>query len=316
MPIWHLMSGESEVAGFDERMLNGMSVFVAIVEAGSFAAAGERLDMSQPGVSRAVSRLEGRLGIRLFDRTTRVVSLTDEGRRFYAQVTPLLAGLEDAAATASGGATAVRGRLRVNIDPFFSRLILGPSLEAFLAQYPALHLELITRDSLGDMIADGFDLAVRFGVPPDSTLVARKLLDTPILTVAAPSYLKRCGRPLKPEELASDAHTCIEFRDPRTGRPFPWEFHRKRKRLEVPTNGRLVVNDAGTLLSACLAGYGVAQVMGFGTESWRESGQLVDLFPDWPDERFPLHVYHPSRHHPPAKTRAFLDFVTSLTAQT
>ncbi|SNU84865.1 LysR family transcriptional regulator [Pandoraea sputorum] len=316
MPIWHLMSGESEVAGFDERMLNGMSVFVAIVEAGSFAAAGERLDMSQPGVSRAVSRLEGRLGIRLFDRTTRVVSLTDEGRRFYAQVTPLLAGLEDAAATASGGATAVRGRLRVNIDPFFSRLILGPSLGAFLAQYPALHLELITRDSLGDMIADGFDLAVRFGVPPDSTLVARKLLDTPILTVAAPSYLKRCGRPLKPEELASDAHTCIEFRDPRTGRPFPWEFHRKRKRLEVPTNGRLVVNDAGTLLSACLAGYGVAQVMGFGTEIWRESGQLVDLFPDWPDERFPLYVYHPSRHHPPAKTRAFLDFVTSLTAQT
>ncbi|MDR3398041.1 MAG: LysR family transcriptional regulator [Pandoraea sp.] len=303
------------MTGFDERMLNGMGVFVAIVEAGSFAAAGERLDMSQPGVSRAVSRLEGRLGIRLFDRTTRVVSLTDEGRRFYAQVTPLLAGLEDAAATASGGATTVRGRLRVNIDPFFSRLILGPGLEAFLAQFPMLHLELITRDSLGDMIADGFDLAVRFGVPPDSTLVARKLLDTPILTVAAPVYLKRCGRPLKPEDLSGDAHTCIEFRDPRTGRPFPWEFHRKRKRLVVPTNGRLVVNDAGTLLSACLAGYGVAQVMAFGTERWRESGQLIDLFPDWPEERFPLYAYHPSRHHPPAKTRAFLEFVTLLTAQ-
>ncbi|ALS61542.1 LysR family transcriptional regulator [Pandoraea norimbergensis] len=303
------------MSAFDERMLNGMSVFVAIVEAGSFAAAGERLDMSQPGVSRAVARLEARLGIRLFDRTTRVVSLTDEGRRFYAQVTPLLAGLEDAAATASGGATAVRGRLRVNIDPFFSRLILGPSLEAFLTQHTALRLELITRDSLGDLIADGFDLAVRFGVPPDSTLVARKLLDTPIRTVAAPSYLKRCGRPLKPQDLSGDAHTCIEFRDPQTGRPYPWEFHRKRKQLVVPTHGRLVVNDAGTLLSACLAGYGIAQVMGFGTDVWLESGELVDLFPDWPDERFPLNAYHPSRHHPPAKTRAFLDLVTSLTAQ-
>ncbi|MGC7402819.1 LysR family transcriptional regulator [Pandoraea pneumonica] len=302
------------MSGFDERMLNGMSVFVAIVEAGSFAAAGERLDMSQPGVSRAVARLEARLGIRLFDRTTRVVSLTDEGRRFYAQVTPLLAGLEDAAATASGGATAVRGRLRVNIDPFFSRLILGPSLEAFLTEYPELRLELITRDSLGDLIADGFDLAVRFGIPPDSTLVARKLLDTPIRTVAAPSYLKRCGRPLKPEDLSGDTHACIEFRDPQTGRPFPWEFHRKRKRLVVPTHGRLVVNDAGTLLSACLAGYGIAQVMAFGTDVLLESGQLVDLFPDWPDERFPLYVYHPSRHHPPAKTRAFLDLVASLTA--
>jgi len=302
------------MSGFDERMLNGMSVFVAIVEAGSFAAAGERLEMSQPGVSRAVARLEARLGIRLFDRTTRVVSLTDEGRRFYAQVTPLLAGLEDAAATASGGATAVRGRLRVNIDPFFSRLILGPSLEAFLAQHPELRLELITRDSLGDLIADGFDLAVRFGVPPDSTLVARKLLDTPIRTVAAPSYLKRCGRPLKPEDLSGDAHACIEFRDPQTGRPFAWEFHRKRKRLVVPTHGRLVVNDAGTLLSACLAGYGIAQVMAFGTDVLLADGQLVDLFPDWPDERFPLSASHPSRHHPPAKTRAFLDLVASLTA--
>lgn len=301
--------------GFDVRMLGGMSVFVAIVEAGSFAAAGERLDMSQPGVSRAVARLEQRLGISLFDRTTRVVSLTDEGRRFYAQVTPLLAGLEDAASAASDGATTVRGRLRVNLDPFFSRLILGPKLEAFLAQHPLLHLELITRDSLGDMIADGFDLAVRFGVPPDSTLVARKLLETSILTVAAPAYLKRCGRPLRPEELSGDTHTCIEFRDPLTGRPFPWEFHRKRKHLVVPTHGRLVVNDAGTLLSACLAGYGIAQVMAFGTESWRESGELVALFPDWPDERFPLYAYHPSRHHPPAKTRAFLDFVTALTSQ-
>lgn len=301
--------------GFDERMLNGMGVFVAIVEAGSFAAAGERLDMSQPGVSRAVARLEARLGIRLFDRTTRVVSLTEEGRRFYAQVTPLLAGLEEAAATAAGGASGVRGRLRVNIDPFFSRLILGPRLDAFLSQYPELQLELITRDALGDMIADGFDLAVRFGQPRTSSLVARKLLDTRIRTVAAPEYLARCGRPETPQALGTGKHPCIEFRDPETGRPYPWEFHRKRKRLSVETHGRLVVNDAGTLLSACLAGYGVAQVMDFGTDALLASGQLVDLFPDWPDERFPLYAYHPSRHHPPAKTRAFLDFVISLTAE-
>ena len=109
--------------GFDERLLNGMGVFVAIVDAGSLAAAGDQLGMSPPGVSRALARLEGKLGIRLFDRTTRKISLTDEGRRFHAQVTPLIAGLEEAAATASGSATAVRGRLRVNVDPFFSRLV-------------------------------------------------------------------------------------------------------------------------------------------------------------------------------------------------
>ena len=169
---------------FDERMLNGTSVFAAIVDVGSFAAAGEVLDMSQPGVSRAVARLEARLGIRLFDRTTRAVSLTDEGRRYYEQVIPLMAGLEEAAAVAAGGAIAVRGQLRINVDPFFSRLILGPSLGAFLGSYPDLHLELITRDRLGDMVADGFDLAVRFGEPRTSSLVARRLLDTRILTVA------------------------------------------------------------------------------------------------------------------------------------
>ncbi len=299
---------------FDERILNGTSVFATIVDAGSFAAAGEVLGMSQSGVSRAVARLEARLGIRLFDRTTRAVSLTDEGRRFYERVMPLLAGLEDAAATASAGATAVRGRLRVNIDPFFSRLILGPGLGAFLESYPDLQLDLITRDQLGDMVADGFDLAVRFGEPQASSLVARRLLDTRIVTVASPSYIKRIGRPLKPTELAGDTHTCIEFRDPETGRPFTWEFHRKRRKLAVKTVGRLIVNDVGTMQSACLAGYGIAQIMELGAEAMLAEGRLVDLFPDWPDERFPLYALYPSRHHPPAKTRAFLDFVVSLTA--
>ncbi|GAB2889924.1 LysR family transcriptional regulator [Paraburkholderia jirisanensis] len=298
--------------GFDERMLNGMSVFTAIVDAGSFAAAGEQLDMSQSGVSRAVARLEARLGIRLFDRTTRVVSLTDEGRRFYQQVTPLIAGLEEAAATASGGATAVRGRLRVNLDPFFARLILGPRLDSFMNDHPELHLELITRDQLGDMVTDGFDLAVRFGEPRTSSLIARKLLDTRILTVAAPSYLKRRGRPLSPQELGNGTHACIEYRDPETGRPFGWEFHRKRKKLEVETNGRLVVNDVATMLSVCLSGYGIAQVLQLSVQQLLVEKRLVELFPDWPDERFPLYALYPSRHHPPAKTRAFLEFVMSL----
>jgi DNA-binding transcriptional LysR family regulator len=300
--------------GFDERTLNGMGVFAAVVEAGSFAAAGEQLDMSQPGVSRSVARLEARLGIRLFDRTTRVVSLTEEGRRFYEQVTPLIAGLEDAAATAASGATAVRGRLRVNIDPFFSRLILGPRLEDFLDKHPDLRLELITRDQLGDMVTDGFDLAVRFGEQRSSSLVARKLLDTRIVTVASASYLKRHGRPLAPQELAGADHVCIEYRNPETGHPFPWEFHRKRKKIQVQTQGRLTINDVGTMISACLAGYGIAQVMELGAEKLLARGQLIDIFPDWPDERFPLFALHPSRHHPPAKTRAFLDFVVALTA--
>jgi len=298
--------------GFDERLLAGLGVFTAIADAGSFAAAGEQLDMSQSGVSRAVARLERRLGVRLFDRTTRVVSLTEEGRRFHARVLPLLAGLEDAANDAGMGRTLVRGRLRVQLDPFFSRMALGPRIGEFLRLHPGLTLDLVTRDHLGDMVADGFDLAVRFGHLPDSTLVARKLLDTRILTVAAPAYLARHGRPATPQAIARDGHACIDFRDSATGRPFPWEFHRKRKRLQVPTDGRLIVNDAGTLLSTCLAGYGIAQIMDFGTRALLDAGQLVELFPDWPDERFPLHAIHPSRHQVPAKVQAFLRFVVGV----
>nr|WP_288257268.1 LysR family transcriptional regulator [uncultured Pseudomonas sp.] len=298
--------------GFDERTLNGMSVFAAIVDTGSFAGAGEVLDMSQPGVSRALARLEKRLGIRLFDRTTRSVTLTDDGRRLYEQVLPLLTALEEAASSVTAGARVVRGRLRVNVDPFFARLILGPRLGAFLDAHPQLELELITRDRLGDMVADGFDLALRFGEPRTSSLVARKLLDTRILTVAAPSYLKRHGRPEQPQDL--NGHRCIQFRDPETGRPFDWEFHRGSERQVVDTRGQLLVSDVGSLHSTCLAGYGIAQIMALGSDLLLADGRLVELFADWPDERFPLYALYPSRHNPPAKVRAFLDFVLQLVA--
>jgi DNA-binding transcriptional LysR family regulator len=298
---------------FDERVLNGMGVLTAIVDRGSFAAAGVALDMSQSGVSRSVARLEARLGIRLFDRTTRSVTLTDEGRRFYEQIVPLLGGLEEAAASAAQGASAVRGRLRVNIDPFFSRLVLGPRLGSFIDKHPDLQLELITRDQLGDMVADGFDVAIRFGDPPVSTLVARKLLDTRILTVAAPSYLRKHGKPANPAELEDGRHICIKFRDPLTGYPFNWEFHRGRKKLALAPQGRLTVNDVGTLHSVCIAGQGIAQLLALGAESLLASGKLIELFPDWGDEVYPLYALYPSRHHPPAKVRAFLDFIVSLT---
>ena len=300
------------MAGFDDRVTNGISVLSAIVDSGTFAAAGDILNMSQSGVSRSIARLEARLGIRLLERTTRSVSLTDEGRRFYEQVMPLLAGLEEAAASAAHGAAAVRGRLRVNLDPYFSRLILGPRLGAFLESYPQLRLELITTDRLGDLVADGFDLAVRFGNPRPSTLVARKLLDTRMVTIAAPAYLKRYGHPKDPRELEKGHHVCIQFRDPESGRPYPWEFHKRRKKLVLETSGSLTVNDAGTLYSVCLAGHGMAQVMDLGVGPMIADGRLVEVFPDWPDERFPLYALHPSRHHVPAKTRAFLDFIAAL----
>ena len=294
------------------QLLEGLAVMAAVVDARSFAKAGDALDMSPSGVSRAVARLEARLGIRLFERTTRSVRLTDEGRRFHEQVMPLIAALQDATADAQGGAAAVRGRLRVNVDPFFSRLILGPALGGFLERHPALEVELRTRDDLGDLVGDGFDLALRFGHPQPSSLVARKLLDLRVFTVASPAYLKRFGHPAHPQELESGPHRCIQFRDPATGRAFPWEFHRGRRKIVLQTRGALTVNDAGTLQSACEAGYGIAQMFALPQDPLFAGRRLVTLFPDWSDERFPLYAYHPSRHHVPAKTRAMLDFVVGL----
>jgi DNA-binding transcriptional LysR family regulator len=298
-----------------ENLSSGISVFAAVVDAGTFVAASEQMDMSPPGVSRAIARLEKRLNIRLFNRTTRAVSLTEEGRRFYEQVMPHLRGMEEAAATAAGGVAAVRGKLRVNLDLVSSRIILGPKLDELMDAYPELELEFIARDQLGDLITDGFDLALRFGEPRSSSLIARKLLDTAIVTVAAPSYIARWGQPAEPQDLGRGTHRCLEFRNPETGRPYSWEFHRKRKKLTVETNGRLTVNDPGALLNACLAGSGIAQMLMLGAGHLLREGRLINLFPDWPDERFPLYAYHPSRHHVPAKTRVFLDFVVALTRE-
>lgn len=179
-----------------EKLSGSISVFAAVVDAGTFAAAADVIGMTPPGVSRAIARLERRLNIRLFNRTTRSVSLTEEGRRFYEQVMPHLAGLEEAAAAAAGGASVVRGKLRINLDPVVYRAILGQRLDAFMDAHPDLEIELIARDSLGDLVMDGFDLAVRFGEPRSSSLIARKLLDTGVVTVAARrTSLAGDGRP-------------------------------------------------------------------------------------------------------------------------
>jgi DNA-binding transcriptional LysR family regulator len=250
--------------------------------------------------------------VRLFDRTPRAVTLTDEGRRFHSQVAPLLAGLEEAANEAAGAAAAVRGRLRVNADPWFARLVLAPRLSGFLDAYPALSLELMVRDTLGDLVTEGFDVAVRFGEPEPSALVVRKLLDTRILTCAAAVYLTRHGWPQHPLDLVQ--HECLLFRDPVSRRPFPWEFHRGGEVVEVKVNGRLVLNDLATKLTACAAGHGIAQTFELGVEALLTRGELVQILPDWAEERFPLYAYYPSRHLPPAKVRAFLDFVLASIA--
>jgi DNA-binding transcriptional LysR family regulator len=297
------------VDDIDSRLVGGLIVLAAIANTGSFGRAGERLGMSQSGVSRAIAKLESRLAARLVSRTSRAVELTDDGRALCARVAPYLEGISEAAAATSKSKETVQGRLRVNVDPLFSRMVLAPQLADFLLRNPALELRIETRDRIADLVSDGFDLAVRFGEPTPSALIARRVLDARVLTVASPLYIERHGRPNCPQDLASDAHQCIFAIDHSTGRSFDWEFRHGNEVKSVAVTGRLIVADSGTKLGACLAGFGVAQVIDLGLDDHFESGNLINLFPDWSDELFPLYVYYVSRNHVPAKVQKFVDFI-------
>ncbi|KAF1017046.1 MAG: HTH-type transcriptional regulator DmlR [Stenotrophomonas maltophilia] len=296
----------------DGRLLSGMSVLPAVVEAGSFSRAGEVLGMSTSGVSRAITRLEERLGIRLLERSTRSLRLTHEGARLYEQAAPHLEGLEEAASHVSGAAVSVRGRLRVSLNRIFARQLLAPRLHELHRRYPGLELVTVPPLDSGELIGEGIDVAVRFGPQPASTMSSRLLLQTRVMTVAAPAYLARCGRPVRPEDLAG--HACIQYIDPQRGRPFEWEFHRQGQVVPVDTQGPLTTGDVDLMVQACVAGAGIAQTLELNVRELLDQGRLVDLFPDCPDEVYPLYAVRPSRRLAPAAVEAFLDFCVEICA--
>lgn len=293
-------------------IVSGLTALAALAESKSFGRAATRLGKTQPAISRAIQRLEDRLRAKLVHRTSRHVEVTDAGHELLSKVLPLLQGIEEATVGASDQTSVVKGTLRVACDAAFARLVLAPELAQFLKDHPALQLKLETRNDLTDLVSDGFDLAIRFGPPSVSTLVCRRLYSPRILTVAAPSYLDQRGRPRSPKDLVDDGHECILAIDPATSRPFGWEFWRGNEKVKVAVSGNLTVTDAGTKLGACLAGYGIAQVIDLGIDAHLRAGTLEPVLTDWPDETFPLYVYYPSRNHVPAKVRAFIDFVVGM----
>jgi DNA-binding transcriptional LysR family regulator len=296
---------------FDDRILGGIGVISAVIAAGSFARAGEVLGVTQPAVSRAVARFEERVGIRIFNRTARSISLTDEGRRFYEAVAPHLAAIEDAAVSAGTTRGLVRGRLRVNVDATFGHHVLTPRVGEFLDRFPDLSLEIAVRDTMGDLVAGGFDVAVRFGEPEPSSLKARLLLRTRVVTCASPAYLKRNGVPKRPRDL-EHGHHCLLIRDGATGRPYEWEFRRGQKAVPVTPVSRLLVNDTGSLLGACLGGCGLAQLLDVYARDLIVRRQLVQVLQEWSDETFPVYAYRHESDLVSGKVRAFLDFIQEL----
>jgi DNA-binding transcriptional LysR family regulator len=298
---------------FEGPSLDDLGVLRAAVEAGTFVRAGEALGLTQSAVSRAIARLEERVGVRMFRRTARSVSLTDDGLSFYESIAPHLTAIEDATIEAGGSSAKVRGRLRVNVDAGIGQFVLTPRLEPFLTRHPDLSLEIAVSDRMGDLVRDGFDVAIRFGLPEPSALKSRLLMRTRVVTCASPEYVAHHGMPTRPVDI--EKHPCVLMRDHATGKHFDWEFVRGQKVIPVNASGQLMVNDVGALLAACLGGQGIAQVLELYTRELFANGRLVQVLPTWAEETYPLYAYHHSAQLMSAKLRAFLDFLIELTRE-
>ncbi len=297
---------------FDDRILNGVSVFMSVVDSGSFARAADAVGITKSGVSRAIARLEARVGIRLFDRTSRALKLTDEGRLFYDQALPLIQGLERLTASARGSDDDVRGRLRVNADAAFGHYFLAPRLGDLQDRYPNLHVDLLVRDRIGDLIAEGIDIAVRFGVPDGHGYERRLLLERRVVTCASAAFLERNGMPGTIEDLLSDRCRKIRMFDPASGQIYPWHLIVNGEPQPVEPRSQIVLNDAGAILAALLAGVGVARALDFTVAPFLATGELVEILPECNQFPWPAYVYYPRRAYPSPAVQAFVTFVSDL----
>ena len=281
-----------------------IEVFVAVNDAGSFAKAGQRLRMSPPAVTRAISALEDRLGARLFQRTTRRLAITDVGARFLESARRVLDDLGAAEREALGATATPRGHLTVTASVTLGRSLLAPVARQFLGEYPEVTLSVLLLDRVTNLIEEGIDLAVRIGALADSTMVARKLGSVRRLLVASPDYLARHGTPVVPADLTR--HAMIAFTGLMPNRE--WRFLDGRSGKAVSFMPRLEINDAVSAIAAAEAGEGITVALSYmGADKIRQ-GRLVPVLEDVTPPPVPVHLVFPQARLQSPKLRAFVDF--------
>jgi DNA-binding transcriptional LysR family regulator len=284
---------------------DSLAVFAEVVEHGSFAEAARRLGRSPAAVTRAIAELETRLNVRLLNRTTRAVSLTEAGQRLLAGAKRVLADLDEIERAAAGAGTAPRGELRLTAPILFGRLHLEPLVLEFLERFPDVSVALALIDRPVDLVEEGLDVALRIGALPESSAITTRVGAMPRVLVASPDYLTSHGTPQVPADVA--AHAVVAFSGMFGER---WTFRDGAGETSVAIKPRLSVNTAEAAVDAARAGFGLTRVLGYQAADDIGRGSLVRLLKDYEIDPLPIHLLYPGGRYPPPKLRAFLDFVT------
>ncbi|MEO0827573.1 MAG: LysR family transcriptional regulator [Cyanobacteria bacterium J06635_15] len=280
---------------------DGVSEFIAVVDSGSFSAAAQRLGVSTSYVSRRVAALEARLGIRLLARSTRKVRMTDTGAEYYRRCAELAAGLEEANQVVVGETAEVVGRIRVSAAGAFAERYVAPILAEFAAQHPKVQIDIDFNSRNINLIDEGFDFAVRYGVLEDSSLIARQLTGRTLVACASPDYLQRWGTPADPEELRD--HACLRSNSDR------WRFSYPEGHRYIRVTGPWISNNGPALAAAAVRALGIVYSPRVNLAHELDTGKLMPILEDFWDRDRATWIVYPNRRHLPLRVRRVIDFL-------
>jgi DNA-binding transcriptional LysR family regulator len=286
-------------------VVTGMRVFTAVVDAGSFASAADKLALSRGMATRYVAQLEAHLGLRLLNRTTRKLSLTEAGADYHQRALQILAMVEEAESSAAQRTSVPRGTLRVATSVALGVLRMGQTITEFLGKYPELNVDLVLNDRVVDLVEEGFDIAIRIGPRVDPGLVARKIANARVVVCASKGYLKKHGVPKLPQHLVS--HNCLTYAY--SSQETDWPFMRDGVEKKVRVSGSLRANNGNVLVNAAIEGLGIIRQPNFLVSEALGRKLLVRVLPAWDAGEHAVYAVYASRRFLPLKVRALIDFL-------
>jgi LysR family transcriptional regulator, regulator for bpeEF and oprC len=292
-----------------------MQTFALVAELGSFSKAADALNVPNATVSTRVAQLETHLQVKLLARTTRRLSLTEDGAAYLERAQRLLNDLEELESQVAGDVATPKGRLRIDVPAAAGRHVLAPALPAFFARYPGITLDIGSSDRPVDLITEGVDCVIRGGVVHDEQLVARKLGAFEIITCASPGYLKAHGTPKTPQDLQTGTHRAVNFFSSKTGKVFAFDFEKDGNALEIQIPHTVSANDSDTQLALCLEGLGLMQYPRTKVlQASLDAGKLKHVLKGWSAGSMHLYVLYPRNRHLSARVRVFVDWVVAIYA--